>query len=731
MKKLLNITRKVLTISLILFMLVLTFLLVFYVLQNRRLLQKDRQLLANTSTRLIHSDTADISARLPLKLLPVPQKILIMEGFYQVPENPVYTANDSLTDEIDAILSVLPEIKATYSKRHGDIVIGYNKELKPEGYRMEILPGRIFIEFSDKRGLYYAFVSLKVLNHNHNGLLPCAIIEDYPDLPVRGLMLDISRDKVPTPQTLKQIVELIADLKYNHLQLYIEGFSYAYPSFRKFWENTETPLTGEEIRALDQLCKSRYIELVPNQNSLGHMSAWLSTEEYADLAECPDGFKLMGILEMKSTLDPTDPRSLELVKQMSDDLLPNFSSGKFNVNLDEPFELGTGKSKSLVEEYGLANVYLDYVLKIHDLVSERGKKMYMWGDVVLRHPEIVTKLPKDITLLDWGYESGYPFERNSKILEKSGMKFMLCPGTSSWTSITGRTDNMLGNIASAAKNAVKYGAEGMLLTDWGDMGHWQYLPVSYAGYVAGGALSWNSSSITKLPLTSFLNDYVFKDNRGIMGHLALDLGRYLQYEEIPVPNMTTTMLALQLGLNDRVMTHAIYGKVSDGMMEFMLDFAPEMVHTFMDKMNSRHPFDFTGLFTFLDEKESLLNKVLPKTSEGILVKEEYLNAIRLLRVGAGVQYYTEKRLALSRDERLTMLGAIRTNLTEYLEVNHKLWMMRNKPGGYERSTAALQKLLSQVEKELSAYDKPVVQRSLDGIGKMIKASIATLYLKFV
>ena len=32
---------------------------------------------------------------------------------------------------------------------------------------------------------------------------------------------------------------------------------------------------------------------------------------------------------------------------------------------------------------------------------------------------------------------------------------------------------------------------GMLLTDWGDMGHWQYLPVSYAGYTAGaGKVIW-------------------------------------------------------------------------------------------------------------------------------------------------------------------------------------------------------------------------------------------------
>ncbi|HEX2393887.1 MAG TPA: glycoside hydrolase family 20 zincin-like fold domain-containing protein, partial [Bacteroidales bacterium] len=330
MKKILRITRKALVVLISAFVVLLAFLLVFYVLENKRLEKNDRMLLENASTRLIQSDTADIMSRLPLNLIPVPQKTLIMEGFYQVPENPVYTADDTLTDEIDAILLNFPEIKASFSKKQGDIVISYINDLRPEGYRMEILPGRISIEFTDIRGLHYAFVSLKILNHNHNGLLPCAVIEDYPDLPIRGLMLDISRDKVPTFETLRKIAELAADLKYNHLELYMEGFSFAYPSFRQLWENKETPVTGEEIRNLDAFCRTHFIDFVPNQNSLGHMTAWLSSEEFADLAECPDGYKFMGILDMKSTLDPSNPQSLELITKMTEDLLPNFTSDKFN-----------------------------------------------------------------------------------------------------------------------------------------------------------------------------------------------------------------------------------------------------------------------------------------------------------------------------------------------------------------------------------------------------------------
>ena len=73
--------------------------------------------------------------------------------------------------------------------------------------------------------------------------------------------------------------------------------------------------------------------------------AWLATDEFKDLAECPNGYKALGLMSMKGTLDPSDPRSIELVTRMTDDLLPNFTSQYYNVNLDEPLELGLGKEQ--------------------------------------------------------------------------------------------------------------------------------------------------------------------------------------------------------------------------------------------------------------------------------------------------------------------------------------------------------------------------------------------------
>jgi len=666
-----------------------------------------------------------------LNLLPVPQKVKLVTGHFVFPETFVYSVSDSLKSEAADFLKMLPETKTRYSGSGENILFRYNKELPVQGYRMDIKPAKIIIEYSNRQGLYYAIVSLKVLKQNYTGIIPCVYIEDSPDLAVRGLMLDISRGKVPTKETLMDILALLADLKYNHFELYVEGFSFAYPSFKNLWEVKETPLTGEEIQSLDAFCRAHFIDFVPNQNSFGHMTAWLATDQFKDLAECPKGYKMLGLMSMKATLNPGDPRSIELISKMTEDLLPNYTSSNFNVNLDEPFELGKGRSKESCRIKGEGNVYMDYAIKIHDMVAGKNKKMMMWSDIVLRHPELIPRIPKDITLLDWGYESSYPYERHCKMLQTSGLDYMVCPGTNSWTSISGRTDNMLATIESATKNGVKYGAKGMLLTDWGDMGHWQYLPVSYAGYAAGAALSWNSKSSKNLALDTFLNSFVFRDKNSIMGDLVLEMGRYNQFEEIPLFNMTTTLLSLQFGLRDKIMISAIFDKVIKGINELMKDLAPEMISILKVRYNDRKPFDYQGLQKFIDSKEVLLNKVSLMTPDGMNIRDEYLNAIRLIRLGAGLQSYTQFRGNLTRDEEKSQLKALKDLGRQYLKENHRLWLLRNKPGGYDRSTAVLNTLMKQVDERLLLLDKSAITRSLNRLLEKVGTAGAVLYLKSI
>ncbi len=93
--------------------------------------------------------------------------------------------------------------------------------MRPEGYRLAIDDGGVHAEAADPVGAAHARRTLAQLRRV-DGRWPQVRIDDHPDLAVRGAMLDVSRDKVPTMATLLALVDQLASWKYNHLQLYVE-----------------------------------------------------------------------------------------------------------------------------------------------------------------------------------------------------------------------------------------------------------------------------------------------------------------------------------------------------------------------------------------------------------------------------------------------------------------------------------------------------------------------------
>jgi hypothetical protein len=150
--------------------------------------------------------------------------------------------------------------------------------------------------------------------------------------------------------------------------------------------------------------------------------------------------------------------------------------------------------------------------------------MMCWGDIITKHPELIPELPTDIIALEWGYEYNHPFAENCAKFAASGIPFFVAPGTSSWNSICGRTDNVIGNISNAALNGLKTGAKGFLNTDWGDNGHWQPLSVSYLGFMAGAMASWNAKTNLSEKLPGALSLHAFGDLTGKTGRFFFDLG---------------------------------------------------------------------------------------------------------------------------------------------------------------------------------------------------------------
>lgn len=408
----------------------------------------------------------------------------------------------------------------------------------PDGYTLSIASSGVTIDYRDEGGLRAAVATLRQLLRQYGRCLPRFTIRDFADFPRRGVMLDVSRGRVPNLQTLFDLLDHLADFKLNEFQLYTEH-TFAYRRYEPVWRGWGA-LTGEEILQLDSRCRRLGIELVPNQNSFGHLRQWLEYPPLKKLAEVSEPYEGADgtFLRYPTTLAPNHPGTLPFLRQLYDELLPHFTSRQFNVGCDETWDLGRGQSQALCEIQGKGRVYVDFLKQIHREVSARDRKMMFWGDIILHHPELIGELPEDVIALNWGYEATHPFERESGLFAKSRMPFYVCPGTSTWMTLVGRHDNAFENLRQAAKAGSRHGAIGFLNTDWGDGGHPQPLAVSYLPFAVGAAFSWCGQTFDKKLLVPVLSRDVFNDPTQRVAAAALALGfahRKLNYYQ---PNVT-------------------------------------------------------------------------------------------------------------------------------------------------------------------------------------------------
>lgn len=530
-----------------------------------------------------------------------------------------------------------------------------------EEYHLIIQEDCVQIISKTEKAAFYGLVTLKQLQSEQ--IIETQEIKDKPDLEVRGLMLDISRAKVLNVSSIKKIIDLVAELKYNHLELYVEGFSYEYKNIKEALAD-KNYLTQEEYLEVEKYAIEKYIDFVPNQNGFGHMSDWLALDKFKELAECPDGFEIWGSKRPPSTLDPTNPKSFELVKQMYEEMIPFTKSKYFNMNFDEPYELGHGKSKQECLKTSTEDVYIEYLEKLANVVRKYNKTPLIWGDVLVKHPDKISKLSKDIVFIDWGYNKAYDFVNHAKMLEELKVKYLLAPGTSTWSSITGRFIDMKETIENSTYASKKYHGLGILLTDWGDMGHLQYLPSSYLGFIYGAMLSWSSGTIEDAEkyLAIILNDE-------ILAKVIVELSRYHELEG-EYRDYGTRLFASIMW--------AEHGKRQDDKVNFFLNRMKSNIISY-EAVQNLHKL-------FIQEKNKLQN------AKECLEKDEIKNAILLLETLLDIN----ERLHSYLDNCVVNFDEPIKNLEKYLENHKKLWLARNIKEGYAFSANRINWLIEML-----------------------------------
>jgi hypothetical protein len=395
--------------------------------------------------------------------------------------------------------------------------------IQSQGYRLRVTPDQIAVLGNSPIGLFHGIQTLRQLVHIHGARLPSVAITDQPDFLWRGFYHDVSRGKVPTRETLFEMVDYLAAHKINMFQLYIEHpFVFR---FNPAIAQNPDGLTADDIIAIQEYSRDRRVLFVPSLQAFGHMAGVLSLPEYRHLAdvELPGPWSELTWRERMSgaTIDVASTEARALLERMFDEYIALFDAPFVNVCADETYDLGMGRNRELamqlgrerlkelpaeqvaamtseelekkIHHLGKGRLYINHILFLHELCRRHGKRMMFWGDIVKRHPELVKEIPRDVVLLNWGYSRNTDFE-STGLFTSSGLETFVCPGTNGWNRILNGVENADLNIRRYAEAGLRHGAVGLLNTDWGDHGHVNPLAGSLHGIALGASVAWNQAA---------------------------------------------------------------------------------------------------------------------------------------------------------------------------------------------------------------------------------------------
>lgn len=290
------------------------------------------------------------------------------------------------------------------------------------------------------------------------------------DEPVIAYHVDFRVQVMPI-KALKAMAKEISSLGFNTIIMEWEG---SYPYKKHSIISNRYAYTQEEVKDFIEYSEELGLDVIPLQQNFGHAEYILMHERYAYLRAD------------KRQLSQVDPTRLdaarELFEDLFDDMFSTHNSKYVHIGGDETRLLDCDNCKiawgDLGEEAGKSKIYVDYMKMIAEIVTERGKIPLIWADMILKHPEAINDMPKNVIYIDWNY--GWDFDRFGSdprdLIEQYDLVFWGAPSIRSGPDDyhSNSWEKHLKNMADFIPEAKKAGYTGMVLTSWSTSGEYGY-----------------------------------------------------------------------------------------------------------------------------------------------------------------------------------------------------------------------------------------------------------------
>ena len=432
-----------------------------------------------------------------IALIPMPQEVELLPTGQPVRIEDDMRVSGGSKDANAAVYQVMQErlgVKDSPSSRRRAIILGPlppDSPLRkhgPQAYSLRTDGGVIGIEAAAPEGFYYAAQTLCQLA-SQTRRVPAIRISDWPAIPNRLCMIAVSQGafQVIDVDYWKRIIRELAAFKINYIMPYFEGGTMYYEKYPFLGLKGRDGFTIEKGKILSAYAKQHFIQIVPQQESLGHSGNLLCHDELKDLRESGDVFC------------SSNPKTFAFLGDLYDDLDLAFPDAKWiHVGGDE-FAGGFAKCPQCAErakQIGKPGLYAEHLNKLHEMLKARNRGMMIWWHEEGYTDLAAAKLPKDTVVFDWHYGNQASYPTLAKLQGEGFAQTWATPAVTRYYDAGNDWDNTFGNISGFMKAAEERKIPGECTCTWvhGVWGGRNLFELNLYGLVFSGACAWNPSA---------------------------------------------------------------------------------------------------------------------------------------------------------------------------------------------------------------------------------------------
>jgi hypothetical protein len=359
-----------------------------------------------------------------------------------------------------------------------------------ESYTLSVTRNRVEITGRSSAAVFYAVQTLRQLIEGTPAApsLPLVEITDWPSLPYRGFMMDMSHGGVPTLDEAERQVDELSRWKANQYFFYVETNLRlkGYPLLAQ-----DSDWTSDDIHKLVDYARQRHIDVVPCVELYGHLHDVFRLEAYSDMAALPHG----------GEANPSNADVQKLLEDWLRQYAVMFPSPWLHIGFDEPFELERAGSRAAG---GVPPdvLWLRHLQHLAAVTNALGKRPLFWADIdegayiFNKYPGLAAGLPKGAIAAPWFYDARPNYDNLLDLFAANHVPVLVAAGISDWDNITPDFDSTFINIDGFLAAGRKANALGLLNTVWSDSAlalHREATPAFAYGAVA----AWQSQPVDR------------------------------------------------------------------------------------------------------------------------------------------------------------------------------------------------------------------------------------------